>query len=140
MARIWSGIESLFDVQNELSFRLSMYAAVLIADEIDERIEVQARFKRLYGLRSKAVHGAKMEAAKLTETLEASWSLLCDLLVSCIRSGSSVPSTAALDRALLGRQLVRKDGASFSAADHPAEATSADRPRHGNSTVTDIPN
>ncbi|MFP1629555.1 hypothetical protein ACLB9X_31320 [Streptomyces sp. 5K101] len=118
VARIWSGIESLFDVQNELSFRLSMYAAVLIADDIEERAEVQARFKRLYGLRSKAVHGAKIEDAKLAETLEASWRLLRDLLISCIRSGPSVPSTAVLDQALLGRQLVREDGANFNSADH----------------------
>ncbi|WP_329456787.1 hypothetical protein [Streptomyces sp. NBC_01497] len=121
VARIWSGIESLFDVHNELSFRLSMYAAILIEDEIEKRIETQARFKRLYGLRSKAVHGAKMEDAKLAETLKASWHLLRDLLVSCIRSGPSVPSTAVLDQALLGRQLMRKDGTNFNSADHSIE-------------------
>jgi len=129
VARIWSGIESLFDVQNELSFRLSMYAAVLISDNTDERVKTQARFKRLYALRSKAVHGAKMEDAKLAETLEDSWHLLRDLLIACIRSGSSLPPTTALDQALLGRQLIREEGGRFSDADHPQEATIKNGPR-----------
>jgi len=111
MARIWSGIESLFDVQNELSFRLSMYAAVLISDDLEQRIDVQARFKRLYTLRSKAVHGAKMDASKLEEALTSSWSLLRDLLMACIRTGPSLPSTADLDQALLGHPLARDGGA-----------------------------
>jgi hypothetical protein len=124
VARIWSGIESLFDVQNELSFRLSMYAAVLISDDVAERMAIQAKFKRLYGLRSKAVHGAKMEEVKLAETLNSSWSLLRDLLLACIRTGPSVPSTAELDRVLLGHQLSRDDGCSPSPTDAPSESPS----------------
>ncbi|MFC9050548.1 hypothetical protein ACFWIK_12120 [Streptomyces anthocyanicus] len=111
VARIWSGIEALFDVQNELSFRLSMYAAVLVSDNADERISVQAEFKRLYGLRSKAVHGAKMDEVKLQDTVKSSWSLLRDLLLACLRTGTHVPSPAELDRALLGQRLTRNDGA-----------------------------
>ncbi|MEU9406273.1 hypothetical protein AB0E08_11280 [Streptomyces sp. NPDC048281] len=111
VARIWSGIESLFDVQNELSFRLSMYAAVLTSDDLDQRIDVRAKFKRLYTLRSKAVHGAKLDSSKLEEALTSSWSLLRDLLLACIRTGPSLPSTADLDRALLGHQLARDGGA-----------------------------
>ncbi|MER7236073.1 hypothetical protein ABT348_34655 [Streptomyces olivaceus] len=110
VARIWSGIESLFDVQNELSFRLSMYAAVLISDDLDQRTDIQARFKRLYALRSKAVHGAKMDAAKLEGTLISSWCLLRDLLLACMRTGPTIPSTNDLDRALLGHPLTRDDG------------------------------
>lgn len=121
VARIWSGIESLFDVQNELSFRLSMYAAAFISDDIGERIAIQAKFKRLYALRSKAVHGAKMEDAKLREMLSSSWSLLRDLLLACIRTGSSVPATAELDRAFLGHQLARDEGVTFSASGPPSE-------------------
>ncbi|MET9526056.1 hypothetical protein [Streptomyces coeruleorubidus] len=120
VARIWSGIESLFDVQNELSFRLSMYAAVLISDDVAERIAIQTKFKRLYGLRSKAVHGAKMDDAKLAETLISSWSLLRDLLLACIRTGPSVPLTAELDRALLGHRLARDEGCTPSPYETPS--------------------
>ncbi|MFF9491577.1 hypothetical protein [Streptomyces flaveolus] len=122
VARIWSGIESLFDVQNELSFRLSMYAAVLISDDFVQRIDIQANFKRLYTLRSKAVHGAKLDTAKLEQALTHSWCLLRDLLLACIRTGPSIPSTVELDRALLGRQLARDDGALTRATDQADDA------------------
>ncbi|MHC5700911.1 HEPN domain-containing protein [Streptomyces tirandamycinicus] len=124
VARIWSGIESLFDVQNELSFRLSMYAAVLISDNFEQRTDIQARFKRLYTMRSKAVHGVKMDAAKLEETLVSSWSLLRDLLLACMRTGAAIPSTNALDRALLGHPLTRDDGGLPRATDQATDAES----------------
>ncbi|MFJ3650502.1 hypothetical protein [Streptomyces murinus] len=122
VARIWSGIESLFDVQNELSFRLSMYAGVLISDDFDQRVDVQANFKRLYTLRSKAVHGAKLDSLRLEEALTSSWSLLRDLLLACIRTGPLLPSTPDLDRALLGRQLARDGGVATHTPDHADDA------------------
>ncbi|RPK94577.1 hypothetical protein EES46_00765 [Streptomyces sp. ADI98-10] len=112
VARMWSGIESLFGAEHELSFRLSLYAAVLISDDPDERVEVKSRFKRLYGLRSKAVHGAKMTDAGLQEALTDSWKLLRDLLVACLQTAPTVPSIAELDRALLGYKLHRDGGVS----------------------------
>ncbi|QRV33991.1 hypothetical protein I6J42_07860 [Streptomyces californicus] len=112
VARMWSGIEALFGAEHELSFRLSLYAAVLISDDPDERVRVKSRFKRLYGLRSKAVHGAKMTDAALQEALTDSWDLLRDLLIACIQTAPTVPSVADLDRALLGYKLSRDGGVS----------------------------
>lgn len=112
VARMWSGIESLFGAEHELSFRLSLYAAVLISDEPDERVRVKSRFKRLYGLRSKAVHGAKMTDAGLQEALTESWKLLRDLLVACLQTAPTIPNIEDLDRALLGYKLHRDGGAS----------------------------
>lgn len=107
IARTWAGIEALFDVQHELSYRLSMYAAVLVADELQQRINIQKRFKSLYTKRSKAVHGASMSAEDLKRTACESWRLLCEIIQACMRTGASIPSPQQLDRALLGEALPR---------------------------------
>ena len=109
IARTWTGIEALFDVQHELSYRLSMYAAVLISDNLDDRVEVQSRFKSLYIRRSKAVHGARMSDVELRNAAYESWRLLCELVDACIRTSDKVPSPSQLDRALLGEPLHRND-------------------------------
>jgi hypothetical protein len=109
IARVWAGIEALFDVQQELSYRLSMYAAVLIADTVDERLEVAKRFRSLYTKRSKAVHGSPMSSSELKKTAYASWRLLCELVDACIRTGNEIVPPKGLDRVLLGETLSRRD-------------------------------
>ena len=109
IARTWAGIEALFDVQHELSYRLSMYAALLIGDSLEARMKVQSRFKSLYIRRSKAVHGARMSDAELQSAAYESWRLLCELVEACIRTSDKVPSPSQLDRVLLGEPLRRND-------------------------------
>ncbi|MUN38739.1 HEPN domain-containing protein [Actinomadura litoris] len=108
IARTWAGIEALFDVQQELSYRLSMYAAVLYSDVLDERANFQKQFKRLYTRRSKAVHGAHMPQKELVITASESWQLLSDLIEACIRTGNELVSPQTFDRVLLGEKLERK--------------------------------
>ena len=109
IARTWAGIEALFDVQHELSYRLSMYAAVLIDDNLEARMKVQSRFKSLYIRRSKAVHGSRMSDAELQSAAYQSWRLLCELVEACIRTSDKLPSPSQLDRVLLGEPLHRND-------------------------------
>ncbi len=59
LAIIWSGIESLFNVNTEISFRISLYIANFLGEN---EAQVQLIFKqvrKMYSLRSSAVHGNK---------------------------------------------------------------------------------
>lgn len=63
-------IESLFindDKKNELSFKIKIRAAFLLGKSADERFEIAELFRNLYGYRSSAVHGAKINAQKIKD-------------------------------------------------------------------------
>lgn len=109
IAHIWSGIESIFGVQQELSYRIGLYLAVLLEDDTDRRVTVQNDSKRLYGKRSKAVHGAAITEAELREAAQASWWLLARAVVSLTNLKEPIPDARRLDEALLGRALSRLD-------------------------------
>lgn len=58
LALIWSGIEGLFQIDYELSFRLSLYIAKYLAPRSHaKQRKIFDEVKKLYGIRSKAVHG-----------------------------------------------------------------------------------
>lgn len=62
LAVIWSGIEGLFQIDYELSFRLSLYVAKYLSPRNRaRRRSIFDETKRLYGVRSKAVHGGKLK-------------------------------------------------------------------------------
>ncbi len=87
LALLWSGIEGLFNVQNELVFRLSLYIARLLEPEdVNKRKKLFAKVKDLYKHRSKAVHGSKIKGS-MKDTVEESANLLNRLIYSCIESG-----------------------------------------------------
>ena len=82
LALLWSGIEGLFGVDYELSFRLSLYIARFLAPR--SRARQKSLFdstKKLYTVRSKAVHGGKLKNAH--EAVEDSVSLLRKLVIKC---------------------------------------------------------
>jgi hypothetical protein len=59
LALIWSGIESIFRIESELVFRISLYAARFLApDDQLERTKIFGKVKNLYKHRSAAVHGS----------------------------------------------------------------------------------
>ena len=60
VARLWGGIEALFGVNSELVYRISLYSACLLAQRGQARKLKFDEVKRLYGLRSKVVHGEKL--------------------------------------------------------------------------------
>ena len=65
VASLWSGIEALLGVQAELRFRIAMSIAGLVKPRGQQRIDEYRRIKKLYDVRSRAVHGAVMNDAEL---------------------------------------------------------------------------
>ena len=87
VARLWTGIEALFGISSELVFRLSLLCACVLESRGRPRRERFAHVKRLYGLRSKLVHGEVLAGAKVEQSLCGSFDLLRDLLVTAIERG-----------------------------------------------------
>jgi hypothetical protein len=87
ISRLWAGIECLFGISSELVFRLSLMAACVLHPRGDERRECFHRVKKLYGIRSKAVHGDDISPERLNEGLDSSFRLLRDLLLAFIDHG-----------------------------------------------------
>lgn len=87
LALLWAGIEGLFGVDSELSFRISLYAARFLNpdDDVTRRDEFK-RMKKLYGHRSKAVHGSNMKG-KPQELVAESAELLTRLISACVEQG-----------------------------------------------------
>ena len=87
VGRLWSGIEAVFGVTSELVYRISILCASLLEERGEPR---KARFqavKRLYGLRSKAVHGEPLPQAQLVSAMNDSHMLLRELLLLTIERG-----------------------------------------------------
>jgi len=101
IGRIWAGIEALFGISSELVYRISSLCASLLEQR---GARGKARFqavKRLYGLRSKAVHGEKLNQDQLVAAMSDSYTLLRELLVLTIERGRVLTSDD-LDDALFG--------------------------------------
>jgi hypothetical protein len=87
VGRIWSGIEAVFGVSSELVYRISILCASLLEKRGEPR---KARFqavKKLYGLRSKAVHGEPLPQEQLVSAMNDSHRLLRELLLLTIERG-----------------------------------------------------
>lgn len=84
LAILWAGIESLFRINNELSFRISLYIAKFLGNE--DRNEEKRLFdevKSLYKTRSSAVHGDNIKG-DMNSLVTRSAVLLNKLIVKCI--------------------------------------------------------
>lgn len=112
IATSWSGIEALLGIDQELTYRVAMYLAVLLEDDPVRRVERRAAVKKLYGMRSRAVHGAIIKPADLSSATSASWQLLRDLIVRVLETGNTLPTAEQLDLILLGNipKGTRTDG------------------------------
>lgn len=94
LALLWSGIEGLFRVDYELSFRLSLYAAKFLHPKSHTRQRTLFdATKRLYSVRSKAVHGGKLKAPQ--DAVRDSLHLLRKLVVKCAET-AALPDTNTL--------------------------------------------
>ena len=56
-------LEALFgdDNNQEITYRLSLRAALLLSNDPTERVAISKDVKQFYNLRSKAVHGARLK-------------------------------------------------------------------------------
>jgi hypothetical protein len=100
-AHLWAGIEALFNIQAELRFRLAAVIASLLEPRGDARRDLYRRVQRLYDVRSKAVHGAKLSEDMLEKHILEVRSLLSRLLCLCVER-TALFSTDDLEAALFG--------------------------------------
>lgn len=101
VARLWSGIEAIFGITSELVYRISLLSACLL---IERGVARKAKFdevKKLYGLRSKVVHGEQLTEDKVASALNDSYQLLADLLLLSINKGR-VLAQKDFDEAVFG--------------------------------------
>ena len=95
LAILWSGIEALFEVSSEVSFRISLYIAKYMEeDNVEEAKELFASIKKLYNSRSSAVHGGKIKD-DIGDQVSQSAHLLNRLIRRCAELGS-LPDTEKL--------------------------------------------
>lgn len=88
ISRLWAGIESVFGINSELVYRISLLASTIVAPRGKGRVDEFRRIKSLYGIRSKAVHGEPLTNDKLRTGLYESFDLLRLLLLDAVERGS----------------------------------------------------
>ena len=94
LAILWSGIEGLFGVDYELSFRLSLYIARYLSPRNNARQKaIFDKIKKLYATRSQAVHGGKIK--NLQDSVCSSGEILRKLVEKCAER-SELPNTNTL--------------------------------------------
>jgi hypothetical protein len=97
VAHLWSGIEAIFQVSQELVYRLSTYSACLLTPRGDARKHKYREVKTLYGQRSKIVHGERITEPEVLNAMNTSYALLRDLLVLTISKGRALNDDDFLD-------------------------------------------
>jgi hypothetical protein len=80
IALLWSGIEAIFGIQSELRFRLSAQIASLLEERGSSRYKLYKKIKKLYDVRSKAVHGSAITEKEIQEHIIEVRELLSNLL------------------------------------------------------------
>jgi hypothetical protein len=80
VATLWSGIEALFGIQQELRFRLAAMIAAVLEPRGETRRETYRKVKCMYDLRSKAVHGSEMSDSALRSHILETRRLLSRLI------------------------------------------------------------
>jgi hypothetical protein len=99
VAALWAGIEALFGVSQELSFRLATYIAAVLEPRGERRLQRYRATKKLYDMRSKVVHGAAVQVETIRTHIAEARALLFTLLIHVIEQGALF-STAALEEAM----------------------------------------
>lgn len=95
MAILWAGIEGLFGATSEIRFRISVYIArFLHPNDANKCQTVFDAIKKLYDIRSAAVHGSKIKG-DTSPIIDKSARILCDLLRRCAES-SELPNISKL--------------------------------------------
>jgi hypothetical protein len=86
LALLWSGVEGLFGVDYELSFRLSLYIAKYLSPtNRTKQKTIFSDVKNLYKIRSKAVHGGNLKSEK--DSVQKSLEILHKLVVKSAEKG-----------------------------------------------------
>ncbi len=94
-AQLWVGVEALFNVEHETSYRVSAMIARFLAAHGTACRDLAKQVRKLYGERSKAVHGQKVSEDVLREHIGKVRSLLAQLLTRVVERG--LPKREELD-------------------------------------------
>ena len=87
IASLWAGIEAVIGISSELNHRISLYCSSLLTERGQARKEFFDKVKKLYIMRSKAVHGDSLEEGVLVGAMQDSYELLNKLLLLSIEKG-----------------------------------------------------
>jgi hypothetical protein len=87
IAQLWSGIEALFRISSEVVYRISLQVACLLEERGVARQDRFKQVQKLYGARSKAVHGEELSDDKLNKAMVESFDILNKLLLVNIEKG-----------------------------------------------------
>jgi hypothetical protein len=98
---VWAGIEALTQVGAELTYRLSLRVAALTAPPGEERLGVYQRVRKLYEVRSRAVHGDDVDDRQLSRHVAEARGVLRNCLLCVVQLGR-VPASADFDAMLMG--------------------------------------
>ncbi len=82
----WSGLEALFGVEQEISFRLSLYIANFLKVGDDRQSEFE-KLRRSYDDRSRVAHGAATKAKAVREHAVYTRDVLRACLAKCTETG-----------------------------------------------------
>ena len=92
-------LHNLEDDRGELSFRMSLRGAWLAGADENERVEIQRTLKKVYVLRSKAVHAGAVDGSDQNSATISSGRDLCRRLISKVIDSNA---DIAWDRLVLG--------------------------------------
>jgi len=90
----WSGLEALFGVDQEISFRLSLYISNFLKSDIDRYSEFE-KLRRSYDDRSRVAHGAATKAKAIDSHATYTRDILRACLAKCIET-SEFPNPKCL--------------------------------------------
>ncbi|SHJ30469.1 hypothetical protein SAMN02745146_2829 [Hymenobacter daecheongensis DSM 21074] len=87
VATLWAGIEALFDIQSELRFRIAVSIASILEQRGIGRKNLYKTVKKMYDIRSKAVHGSPLGKIRIEDHIIDTKVLLSNLLCCFIEHG-----------------------------------------------------
>jgi len=108
-AALWAGLEALLQIESELRFRVSTYVASLLEPFGPSRLSLFRHARKLYDVRSKAVHGAALEEAVLRAHVVEIRALL-SRVICAITEGGRVPKSEQLDERVFDESVLKVPG------------------------------
>lgn len=96
---IFSAIEALLDVEQELKFRIALSISKLLAKDPVDRVALYRKMKKLYDIRSKCVHGGKLSKDSATTCRDDSLEILRQLII-VFAEKNELPSKEDLEEML----------------------------------------
>jgi predicted ABC-type ATPase len=100
VASIFSAIEALIDVDQELRFRISMIVAKLLTHTSSDRILLFKKMKKLYDARSKCVHGGGLDRDKVLACRDEALEFLRRLIIYAVER-NEIHTREGLDELLV---------------------------------------